>query len=68
MHAATAWAPAPNKQKGRVVSATQPQNIACNSSGNDTRLALRLQRLSLLGLIGQRANLVAAMAWEVQHG
>jgi hypothetical protein len=41
--------------------------LAGDDKGNTTE-AVRLQRLRLLGIIGQRARLLAGIAWEDAHG
>lgn len=69
MATATARAPKPGNAKGRTVRAARPlTNYVSNDNAANTIDALRAQRLRLLGIIGQRAQLIAAMAWEVSHG
>jgi hypothetical protein len=52
-------------QKGCTVLPVQPLAIFVNNGTDEnTASALRLQRLSLLGIIGQRANLLASLVWE----
>lgn len=38
-------------------------NYLSSNDAVDTTAALRLQRLRLLGIIGQRADVLAALAW-----
>ena len=70
MGTATARAPQPGNAKGRTVSAARPlTNLVSNDTATDTTRALRLQRLRLLGIIGQRAQTIAGIAWgEVANG
>lgn len=64
MAAASAWAPQPNKRKGRTATVQPLQNSHNISNTADSKAALRLQRLSVLGIIGTRAILIAGLAWE----
>ncbi|GAA3714322.1 hypothetical protein GCM10022268_23870 [Sphingomonas cynarae] len=41
--------------------------IRSNTTPDSTK-ALRLQRLRLIGIIGLRAEILAALAWETSHG
>lgn len=69
MMTATARAPQPGNAKGRPVRAERPStNFVSNDSSLNTIDTLRAQRLRLLGIIGQRAQLIANLAWEVSHG
>lgn len=38
------------------------------SRNEDSKSALRLQRLSVLGVVGTRADLIASLAWGVVNG
>jgi hypothetical protein len=38
-----------------------------NSDNDNSTDALRIQRLRLLGIIGQRASLIASLAWGDPH-
>lgn len=53
---------APKTRKGRTAT-VRPLTNAFTSISADTSTALRLQRLRLLGIIGQRAGLLADLAW-----
>lgn len=55
------------RQTGRTVQrgTTNYFNI---SSNEDSKSALRLQRLSVLGVVGTRADLIAGLAWGVVNG
>jgi len=65
---ATALAPQPDKRRGAPTTA-RPLTEFINSNVNtDSATVLRLQRLRPFGLVGQRANLIAEMAWEVARG
>lgn len=44
--------------KGRATSI-----IVNHDASTDTALALRMQRLRLLGILGQRAAVIASLAW-----
>lgn len=44
------------------------KNFVSSNANEDTTAALRLQRLKLLGIIGQRATVLAGMVWEACHG
>jgi hypothetical protein len=68
MLAASAWAPQPDKRKGRTATVRPLQSSNNVSNAADSKSALRLQRLSTFGLTGQRAVLVASIAWEVVNG
>lgn len=68
MQAAPAGAPQPNKRKGRTATVQPLQNFHHVSKIVDSAAALRLQRLSAIGIIGSRANLIATLVWEVSHG
>jgi hypothetical protein len=68
METATVRAPQPGKQKGRPVAGRPLTIQVISNNTGDTAQALRVQRLKLLGIIGQRASLLADLAWEVQHG
>jgi hypothetical protein len=39
-----------------------------SNANEDNTTALRLQRLKLLGIIGQRADVLSSMIWEARHG
>lgn len=68
MSAATARAPQPGNEKGRL--AGRPLiTLITNGNIEDTKDALRLQRLHRVGIVGSKANLIASLAWnEVAHG
>ena len=53
------------RTKGRPGGTDQPLDFLQLSSSNtaDTTTSLRLQRLRLIGIIGRRAELLAALAW-----
>lgn len=55
--------PKPYNERGHAVRAAQPRDIRSNSEADDTPTALRLQRLKLLGIIGQRADMLASLVW-----
>lgn len=61
-------APAKARNPRPVVTGRGLECLLGSEQHNDTTETLRLQRLRLLGIIGQRASLLAQMAWEVQHG
>lgn len=65
MASATASAPQPGNEKGRL--AGRPNSklsmLGNNSDTADTTIALRLQRLMGLGAHGHSANLLAALVW-----
>lgn len=52
---------APRKTRAGVERGTT--NYVSNSSTADSITALRLQRLAAVGVIGTRANAIAALAW-----
>lgn len=63
MLAASVRAPQPNKRKGRTAT-VQPLQNSCNISNTaDSKVGLRLQRLSALGIVGTRADFIAGLAW-----
>jgi hypothetical protein len=65
---ATGLAPKPDKRRGAPTTARPlTEFINCNDT-TDSATILRLQRLRPFGLVGQRANLIAVMAWEVARG
>lgn len=64
MVAASARAPQPNKRKGRTATVQPLQNSHNISTTADSKAALRLQRLSVIGVVGLRANLIAGLAWD----
>ncbi len=68
MQAASARAPQPNKRKGRTATVQPSLNSRSISNTGDSNLALRLQRLSALGIVGTRAHLIAGLAWGVVNG
>jgi hypothetical protein len=51
--------------RGRTTTVRPLTKLLSNSANEDTATALRLQRLRLIGIIGQRAALLAQIAWEV---
>jgi len=54
---------APETRKGRTATVRPSTNLLNNDSDNDTATTLRLQRLRLIGIIGNRADLLATLAW-----
>ena len=69
MSQATVRAPQPDKQKGRPVAGRPLKIFVSNDNIKDTSEALRLQRLRLIGILGQRAVLIAGMVWgEARNG
>ncbi len=68
MPAASARAPQLDKRKGRTVAVRPFQNSSNISTIEDSKSALRLQRLSMLGVVGTRADLIAGLAWGVANG
>jgi hypothetical protein len=55
------------RRSGRTERGTA--NFINNDADDNTASALRLQRLRLIGVIGERANLLAGLAWgEARHG
>ena len=65
----TAGCVALKTRKGRTATVRPSTNLLSSSRSVDSTEALRLQRLRLIGIIGQRAELIAGMAWgEVHHG
>jgi hypothetical protein len=65
MLATSARAPKPGSEKGRL--AGRPLSKFINSDSTDNTTAIRLQRLLACGIVGQRANLIASLAWGVPH-
>ena len=68
MRVATAPAPKPDKRRGAPTTARPLTEFINCSDTIDSAITLRLQRLRPFGLVGQRANLIAVMAWEVARG
>ena len=50
-------------RKGRTATVRPSTNLLNSSTNGNSTEALRLQRLRLLGIIGQRAELLAELAW-----
>lgn len=64
-----ARAVAPKTRKGRTGTVRPSTNLLNSSAIIDSTEALRVQRLRLLGIIGQRAALIASLAWgDARHG
>lgn len=66
---ATALRYVPSDARSRPVLTGRP--LICQLGGDDqatTTEALRIQRLRLLGVIGQRAKLLSDLAWEAHRG
>ncbi len=57
-----------NTRKGRTATVQPSTNFINSNVDIDNTTALRLQRLRLLGIIGFRAEMLAALAWETSHG
>lgn len=68
MPVASARAPQPNKRKGRTATVQPLQKSVSISNNVDSVSALRLQRLSVFGIGGAQANLIAGLAWGVACG
>lgn len=68
MLVASARAPQPNKRKGRTATVQPLQNSVSIGNNADSVSALRLQRLSVIGIGGAQANLIAGLAWGVAYG
>lgn len=68
MPGASARAPQPNKRRGRTATVQPLQNSVSISNNADSVSALRLQRLSVIGVSGAQANLIAGLAWGVAYG
>jgi hypothetical protein len=68
MTSATGLAPQPDKRKGAPTTARPLTDFINSNADKDSATALRLQRLRPFGIVGQRANLIAYMAWEVSRG
>lgn len=68
MPVASARAPQPDKRKGRTATVQPFQNSVSISNNADSVSALRLQRLSVIGIGGAHANLIASLAWGVAYG
>lgn len=64
----TALAPQPDKRRGAPTKARPFTEFLNGNINIDSATILRLQRLRPFGLVGQRANLIANIAWEVGHG
>lgn len=64
MQLATARAPQPRSEKGRLAGRPSHNLSVHNSTNLDTTSSLRLQSLFALGIAGSRANLLAALAWD----
>lgn len=65
MTSATALAPKPDKRQGAPTTARPLTDFVNSNANKDSATALRLQRLRPFGVVGQRANLIAYMAWEL---
>lgn len=64
MASATARAPQPRNEKGRLAGRPNSKlNIRSNSDTSDSAITLRLQRLMRLGASGHSAYLIAALVW-----
>lgn len=57
----------PENEAPRKTGRTVPRgttNYFNVSNNEDSKSTLRLQRLSVLGVVGTRADLIAGLAWE----
>jgi hypothetical protein len=60
----TAASREPETQKAGAATPASAIFFSSNSSTMNSALAIRVQYLRLLGITGQRANLLSELAWE----
>ena len=68
MFMAAAGSVAPKTRKGRTATVRPSKNFINSNVNTDSATILRLQRLRTIGVVGQRADLVANLVWEAHHG